>query len=192
MGQVCVLDRRVALKTWRGRTNIFSGAAMDASEIGARAKAGPARVRLLRAALGCIALKGYADTSVEEICLAAGCSKGAFYFHFPSREGVLLALARENLLVSPEAGDRPEEAITHRVLLETWVQAVRYGPLRRVLVRRFRRWRLGSGGGNGEPAIALASALHTGLVIQRVVCPGTMKRASGPTLIRLGVEAPAA
>jgi AcrR family transcriptional regulator len=165
---------------------------MRAGHIGTRAKSDPARVRLLRAALGCIALKGYADTSVEDICLAAGCSKGAFYFHFPSREGLLLALAKENLLVSPEAGEQPEEGITHRVLLETWVEAVRYGPLRRVLVRRFRRWLLGSSGSDGEPATALASALRTGLVIQRVVRPGTMKRASGPTLVRLGVEAPAA
>jgi len=147
---------------------------------------------LLRAALGCLALKGYADTSVEDICLAAGCSKGAFYFHFPSREALLVALVKERLVISPEASGHPEEASTRRVLLETWVQAVRYRPLRRILARRFRRWWVGSGRSKDEPTAALASALRTGLIVQRVVRPGTMKGASGPTLVRLGVEAPAA
>ena len=165
---------------------------MSAMKVGGRARRRSARGRLLRAALGCIALKGYADTSVDDICLAAGCSKGGFYFHFSSREAVLVALVREGLVVLPEAGSHPVEASTHRVLLETWVQAIRYGRLRRLLAHRFRRWWVSSGRSENEPAAALASALRTGLVVQRVVRPGTMKRASGPTLVRLGVEAPAA
>lgn len=165
---------------------------MDAVGVRDRPQRRSARARLLRAALGCIALKGYAETSVEDICLAAGCSKGAFYFHFASKEAVLVALARESLLVSPEASGHPEEASTRRVLLETWVQAVRHGPLRRLLARRFRGWWVGNGKSEDEPAAALASVLRTGLVVQRVVRPGTMRRASGPTLVRLGVEAPAA
>ena len=33
--------------------------------------------------------KGFEDTSVEEICLAAGYSKGGFYFHFTGKDDIL-------------------------------------------------------------------------------------------------------
>lgn len=165
---------------------------MDALQATNRPQRVSARPRLLRAAFGCLALKGYADTSVEDICLAAGCSKGAFYFHFPSREAVLVALVEEQLVMSPEASGRPEEASTRRVLLETWIQAVRYRPLRRLLAQRFRRWWVGSGRSRRKPTVALASALRTGLVVQQVIRPGTMEGVSEPILVRLGVEAPAA
>lgn len=165
---------------------------MDAFQATDRPQCVSARPRLLRAAFGCLALKGCADTSVEDICLAAGCSKGAFYFHFPSKEALLVALVEERLVMSPEASGRPQEASTRRVLLETWVQAVRYRPLRRLLGQRFRRWSLGSNRSRAKPAAALASALRTGLVVQRVVRPATMEEVSEPTLVRLGVEAPAA
>ena len=49
-------------------------------------------LRLLQAALACFAEQGYDATSVAEICLRAGVSKGAFYHHFPSKQAVFVAL----------------------------------------------------------------------------------------------------
>jgi TetR/AcrR family transcriptional regulator, transcriptional repressor for nem operon len=55
--------------------------------------AAPARTRLLDAALGVIRAKGYAATTVEELCRAAGVTKGAFFHHFPSKEALAAAAA---------------------------------------------------------------------------------------------------
>lgn len=52
-----------------------------------------ARTRLLDAALGVIRAKGYAGTSVDELCTAAGVTKGAFFHHFASKEALGVAAA---------------------------------------------------------------------------------------------------
>lgn len=52
-----------------------------------------ARTRLLNAALRVIRAKGYADTSVDELCRAAGVTKGAFFHHFKTKEDLALAAA---------------------------------------------------------------------------------------------------
>jgi TetR/AcrR family transcriptional repressor of nem operon len=51
------------------------------------------RRRLLEAALNVIRQKGFAATSVDDICVAAGVSKGAFFHHFPDKEALALAAA---------------------------------------------------------------------------------------------------
>ncbi len=48
--------------------------------------------RILDAALGVIAQKGYQRAAVEEIALASQTSKGGLYFHFPTKQAILLAL----------------------------------------------------------------------------------------------------
>ena len=50
------------------------------------------RRELLSAARQVFARQGYEGATVEEIARAAGCSKGAYYFHFESKEETLLAL----------------------------------------------------------------------------------------------------
>ncbi len=45
-----------------------------------------ARERLLLAAFGLIRSKGFNATSVDDLCAAAGVTKGAFFHHFPSKE----------------------------------------------------------------------------------------------------------
>jgi TetR/AcrR family transcriptional repressor of nem operon len=52
-----------------------------------------ARHRLLQAALGVIRAKGYSATSVDELCAAAGVTKGAFFHHFASKEALAVAAA---------------------------------------------------------------------------------------------------
>lgn len=50
------------------------------------ASATPARTRLLDAALQVIRTKGYHATTVDEICAAAGVTKGSFFHHFKGKE----------------------------------------------------------------------------------------------------------
>jgi AcrR family transcriptional regulator len=50
------------------------------------------RARLVEAAMHVFAHRGYDHATVEEISLAAGYSKGAYYFHFDSKEGIFLEL----------------------------------------------------------------------------------------------------
>ena len=58
-----------------------------------RGKRGEGRARLLDAALTVIRAKGYADTTVDELCRAAGVTKGAFFHHFRSKEELAVAAA---------------------------------------------------------------------------------------------------
>lgn len=52
------------------------------------------RTRLLDAALATIRRKGYAATTVDDLCAAAGLSKGSFFHHFKSKEDLALAAAQ--------------------------------------------------------------------------------------------------
>lgn len=57
------------------------------------AKEHSARTKLLQAALRVIRTKGYAATSVDELCETAGVTKGAFFHHFKSKEDLAVAAA---------------------------------------------------------------------------------------------------
>ena len=54
---------------------------------------GSARTRLLEAARDIIRAKGYCATRVEDLCEAAGVTKGAFFHHFASKEALGVAAA---------------------------------------------------------------------------------------------------
>ncbi|MFP2925129.1 TetR/AcrR family transcriptional regulator [Pyxidicoccus sp. 3LG] len=54
---------------------------------------GDARTRLLEAARDTIRAKGFAATSVDEICQAAAVTKGSFFHHFKSKEELGVAAA---------------------------------------------------------------------------------------------------
>ena len=60
----------------------------------ARTQTEPAsRTRLLDAALALIRTKGYAATTVDDICAAAGLTKGSFFHHFRTKEELAVAAA---------------------------------------------------------------------------------------------------
>src|SRR5688572_23314652 len=53
-----------------------------------------ARTKLLDAALTVIRTKGYAATTVDELCAEAGVTKGAFFHHFKSKEDLGVSAAQ--------------------------------------------------------------------------------------------------
>jgi len=73
------------------------------------------RARLLEAAGDLFAVRGYDDTTIDDICLAAGRARGAFYVHFRSRSDVFLAALRAD-------GARP------RLLLDALAHAAHDDP----------------------------------------------------------------
>lgn len=54
---------------------------------------GDARVRLLEAARDVIRTRGFAATTVDDLCKAASVTKGAFFHHFESKEALGVAVA---------------------------------------------------------------------------------------------------
>jgi TetR/AcrR family transcriptional regulator, transcriptional repressor for nem operon len=60
-----------------------------------RVPRGEARARLIGAAQTLVRRKGFAATSVDELCAAAGVTKGAFFHHFPSKEALGVALVED-------------------------------------------------------------------------------------------------
>jgi TetR/AcrR family transcriptional repressor of nem operon len=51
------------------------------------------KARILNAALRVIRTKGYCATTIDDICEAAGLTKGSFFHHFESKEELALAAA---------------------------------------------------------------------------------------------------
>jgi AcrR family transcriptional regulator len=72
-------------------------ARVDQRTRAARAQAGQARDELLSAALEVFARRGYRQAGVDEIAAEAGYSKGALYWHFSSKEELLMALIEERI-----------------------------------------------------------------------------------------------
>lgn len=51
------------------------------------------RIQLLEAAVREICTKGYSATTVDDICRAAGLTKGSFFYHFKSKEALAVEAA---------------------------------------------------------------------------------------------------
>jgi AcrR family transcriptional regulator len=97
-----------------------------------------ARDHIVQAALNVFAVKGTSAASMDDICLAARCSKGGLYHHFRSRkailEGVIDRLARERGLLPPFSAPAAalglsEEGLGY-VVVELWSEASRQDALR--------------------------------------------------------------
>ena len=89
------------------------------------------RSRILEAAVKVFASKGYHDTKVDDIVTQSQTSKGSFYFYFPSKQDIFLALVdtfadllesrlRERLSVEESGTARVDIAL--HVCLETFGQ----------------------------------------------------------------------
>jgi AcrR family transcriptional regulator len=89
------------------------------------------RARILEAAASVFASKGYHDTKVDDIVSQSQTSKGAFYFYFPSKQEIFLALVdtfadllenrlKERIQKEPSGMARVDMAL--RVCLETFGQ----------------------------------------------------------------------
>lgn len=52
-----------------------------------------ARLRLIAATIDLVRSNGYAATRVEDVCAAAGVTKGSFFHHFASKEDLAIASA---------------------------------------------------------------------------------------------------
>jgi TetR/AcrR family transcriptional repressor of nem operon len=55
---------------------------------------GKARLALLDAAIGLVRKQGWSATSVDQLCVAAGVTKGAFFHHFASKDELGVAAAQ--------------------------------------------------------------------------------------------------
>lgn len=111
------------------------------------------RNNILNAAREAFACKGI-HISVDEVCEAAGVSKGAFYGYFRSKDALFEALAEAHgeILSDPDTvWDRArlnrmivdraslETADFARVELETWSYAIRHPGLRAIFIRNTER-----------------------------------------------------
>lgn len=65
--------------------------------------------RIIDAAARVFAEKGYHDTAVDDIVRASNTSKGAVYFHFPSKQAIFLSLVE---YLAGQLVDRMESAIS--------------------------------------------------------------------------------
>lgn len=137
------------------------------------------RARLVDAALDVFALHGFDRATVEEISVAAGYSKGAYYFHFSTKEEIFLELldvwtsqqsrrlkafesmaapaaalleTLESFLSFADGGDR-----WPRLLVEFWAQAQRSPKTRQSLRNAYDSWQ-------GDLAAVFSRAMDAGVL----------------------------
>lgn len=116
------------------------------------------RHELLLAARRAFAELGYDGATIDDIAEAAGCSKGAYYFHFATKEEALLALiddwTRERSRALRQAAEAPAQRRLDAVLdalfngsrqeqqlqIELWSLAQRNRNVARRLAKAQREW----------------------------------------------------
>jgi AcrR family transcriptional regulator len=120
------------------------------------------RAKLIEAAQQLFSTSGYEHATVDDISHAAGYSKGAYYFHFSTKDDILLELLRmwtegrteklaeeQSERLSPDelretlAGffSYAEEPQWPGVLLEFWAQAMRNSEVSKRLSQSYAIWR---------------------------------------------------
>jgi AcrR family transcriptional regulator len=120
------------------------------------------RSKLIEAAQQLFSTSGYEHATVDDISHAAGYSKGAYYFHFSTKDDILLELLRiwteGRTAVLPEepserlSADELRETLADffsyadepqwpGVLLEFWAQAMRNNEVSKRLTQAYAVWR---------------------------------------------------
>jgi len=152
------------------------------------------RSRLIDAALRIFAEQGYDHATVEEISLAAGYSKGAYYFHFDSKEDIFIELLEHwveeqtarflsfrkvgtestvALLGAVESVLRYDDSDPYWQLLlpEIWAQSNRNEKVKRALEDAYIRWAriledaFEKAEGEGTISLSVRPALAASLVL---------------------------
>ncbi|MGE5272405.1 MAG: GNAT family N-acetyltransferase [Verrucomicrobiota bacterium] len=96
------------------------------------------RERILEAAATAFARDGYEGTSLNELIRASGVTKGAFYFHFGSKEELALATFRhkqEQIVARAETEDTPDAAAELRAVLRIRARLYAEDPSLRSILR---------------------------------------------------------
>lgn len=89
------------------------------------------KVKLLDAAVECIRTKGYSATTVDDICEAAGVTKGAFFHHFDSKEELAVSAAQH----FSSLADRLFSTAPYRRLADPLDRLLGYLEFRKALLR---------------------------------------------------------
>ena len=138
------------------------------------------RARLMAAARRTFAERGYHASSAERISERAGCTKGALYDHFGSKEGLFLALLDEQYATRiaqarQTPGATPSQAMPFDrefalLFLEFVCAAARDPKLRRRLARRLRALRSATAPQLGDAGLAAAvGAAANGASIEALI-----------------------
>jgi AcrR family transcriptional regulator len=135
------------------------------------------RAKLIDAALELFSTSGYEHATVDDISREAGYSKGAYYFHFSTKDDILMELLRmwtedrSRVLAASEGEASTVEGLCDvlttffsydekrwpATLLEFWSQALRNDDVSKRLTQAYASWR-------GQLASAFEQAASTGVV----------------------------
>jgi len=120
------------------------------------------RKRIMQAAIARFSALGYNAASVDDVCAKAGVSKGAFYYHFESKQALFLGLLEDwlaGLDRAMQAATKPTvpETLMHLttmlpmmmgsaqdrlgIWLEFWLQASRDKAIWRATIAPYRHYR---------------------------------------------------
>lgn len=144
-----------------------------------------AREEIVQAALRLFAAEGYSATSMQDICRAAGVSKGGLYHHFGSKAAVLCSavqLLADNRVLFPPFTGPPEQVPDgldpiriKNALVDIWAEAARDPALKEQIARAY-----ASRATPEEGAGPLAVILETGALIRSAV-EGSLRLESAVT-----------
>ncbi len=153
------------------------------------------REQLLESARKLFTEQGYRGTSTEEIAQNAGLTKGALYFHFKSKEEILLALVKQmssRFLQALQSLPTPltpwqvvEMVICHtretkpsefRSIMDIWVQGMRYPRIRK-FIREDHDQKIAYALKHMEKGVRMsAEELHQLVVLSFAICDGIAGR----------------